>query len=102
MSVKAESLANLKLIRDPDVETSLLPDGHVVLVSSKTEWAHTLTPIAALAWEFCDGTNSVANIVDFIKEIPEISVDATLSEQIVVLLQELVDAGFLNTQQLAK
>ena len=80
--------------RDPEIETSLLPDGHVVLVSHKTDWAHTLTPTGALVWEFCDGTNSVDEIVTRIRGIKEVPENPALKEDIATLIAELDDAGF--------
>jgi len=40
--------------RNPNVQTKMLPDGHVVIFSNDSDWAHTITPLAAIAWEYCD------------------------------------------------
>ncbi len=81
--------------RDPNIDTTALHDGHVVLVSKKTEWANTLSPLAAVIWEFCDGTNTVDDIVAHIKAIPEISIDSSLEKEVEKLLAELDESGFL-------
>ena len=81
--------------RDPDIQTNILPDGHVCLVSEKTEWAHTLTPLAALVWEFCDGTNTVDEIINQLKSVPELTISAKFKDEVAELLEELNDGGFL-------
>ncbi len=86
---------NSKPTRDPNIETTALHDGHMVLVSKKTDWANTLSPLAALIWEFCDGTNTVDEIVANIKAIPELSFDASLEEEVNRLLADLDESGFL-------
>lgn len=87
---------NTKPQRNPEIETSLLPDGHVVLVSSKTDWAHTLTPTGALVWEFCDGTNSADEIVAKIQNIKEVPANPSLKDDVSTLLDELDEAGFFT------
>lgn len=87
---------NTKPLRAPDIKTRMLPDGHVVLVSSTSEWVHTLTPLGALVWEFCDGTNDLAKIADSIRAIPNVEADPELQSQISELIEELDDAGFLR------
>lgn len=87
---------NDKPKRNTSIKTSTLPDGHAVLVSKETEWAYTLTPIAALVWEFCDGTNSVDDIVVNIQAIPEFAVNQCKKEEVTALLEELNDGGFLD------
>jgi hypothetical protein len=86
---------NAKPKRDPDIQTSVLPDGHACLVSEKTEWAHTLTPLAALVWEFCDGNNSVDEIISELKAIPEVTIGPDFKQEVEALLEELSDGGFL-------
>lgn len=87
---------NSKPKRDPIIDTTALEDGHVVLVSQKTEWANTLSPLAALVWEFCDGTNTVDDIVSNIKAIPELSFDSSLEQEVQKLLTDLEESGFLT------
>lgn len=86
---------NVKPQRDPGIETTALPDGHVVLVSKKTEWANTLTPLAAMVWEFCDGTNSVDEIISHIQAVPDLSLGTSLAKEVTELLDELDESGFL-------
>ncbi len=58
----------MKPKRTPDIETKMLPDGHVVIFSKTSDWAHTITPLAAIAWEYCDGEHSVDEIVQCVLE----------------------------------
>lgn len=81
--------------RNSAIDTSTLPDGHAVLVSKDTDWAFTLTPLAALVWEFCDGTNTIDDIVSSIQSIPEFS-SSSKKEEIADLLDELDESGFLD------
>jgi hypothetical protein len=80
--------------RDPAIKTNVLPDGHAVLVSLSTNWAQTLTPLGALVWEFCDGSNSLDDIAQQICAITNGDNDAKLKQSIKELVDELDDAGF--------
>lgn len=89
-------MINSKLCRHPSIQTTALPDGHAVLMSKDTEWAFTITPVAAIAWEFCDGTNTFEEIVAHVQAVPEFEpVTANLSTELAPLFEELTDAGFL-------
>lgn len=85
--------------RNPDVETRFLPDGHVVLFSRKTNWAHTLTPLAAIAWEFCDGETAMDEIIVNVCSTAEAS-DANTKVQLVELIAELEQNGLLDEKNL--
>lgn len=74
--------------RHPTVRAKTLADGHVVLMSKAPDCAYTLTPIAGLVWEFCDGTNSIADIAANIRNIPEIDASPSLEQDIQQLLEE--------------
>lgn len=78
------------------MESTSLPDGMVILVNKKTSWAHTLTPLGALVWEFCDGDNSVEEIVANIKSIPEVGNRVTLDQEVSELVQQLDNEGFFE------
>jgi hypothetical protein len=81
--------------RTEDVKAKILPDGHVVLFADQSTWAFTLSPLAALVWEFCDGDNSVEQIVEEIGRIDQNSDKAALSSQVSELVVELSDSGLL-------
>lgn len=84
----------MKPKRTPDIETKMLPDGHVVIFSKSSDWAHTITPLAAIAWEYCDGEHSVEEIVDRVIEFA--NGDATeIQPAIVTLLSEFAEAGLV-------
>lgn len=85
-----------KLIRNPDVETKLLPDGHVVLFSAQNDWAHTLTPLGGIAWEFCDGESTLDQIIDLVATTAEVKVES-VSEELKTLCDELVNSGLLTS-----
>src|SRR5215469_2381840 len=48
----------------PEVETHLLPDGTCLLFDNRTEMGHVLNAVAALVWDYCDGTLTEAQIAD--------------------------------------
>ncbi|HEY9868319.1 MAG TPA: PqqD family protein [Candidatus Obscuribacterales bacterium] len=81
--------------RNPDVKTTLLPDGYVVLFSTKTDWAHTLNPTGALVWEFCDGQHSVDELVSAVAGLLAGSDPERLRTEVESLLQELLAAGLV-------
>jgi len=88
-------VTNLKPKRDPEIETNILPDGHVVLVSPKTEWANTLNPLAALVWEFCDGENTPDDIVAQVLSVNLLPKTDSLKAEVTALISELEESGFL-------
>lgn len=87
----------MKPIRNPDVETKMLPDGHVVIFSNNSDWAHTITPLAAIAWEYCDGEHSVEEIVDCIKELAQSPANnENLRPEITDLIKEFTESGLVS------
>ncbi|RTL45835.1 MAG: PqqD family protein [Candidatus Melainabacteria bacterium] len=82
--------------RSQEMESTSLPDGMVILVNKKTSWAHTLSPLGALVWEFCDGENSVEEIVSNLKAIPEVGSRPTLEQEVSGLVKEFEDEGFFS------
>lgn len=82
--------------RSQEMESTSLPDGLVILVNKKTSWAHTLTPLGALVWEFCDGQNSVEEIVSNLKAIPEVGTRPTLDEEVAELVKQFDEEGFFH------
>ncbi len=83
--------------RNPDVESKLLPDGHVVIFSNSSEWAHTVTPLAAIAWEFCDGEHSVDEIVKCVIEYSNLGgSDLQIQPAISELLDEFAQSGLVS------
>lgn len=82
--------------RNPDVRTTLLPDGHVVLFSTKTEWAHTLNPQGAVIWEFCDGSHSVDDIIEEVRQLMQEAAQEHVSRQVSEFINELLGSGLLQ------
>lgn len=86
----------MKPIRNPSVQTKLLPDGHVVLFSQENDWAHTLTPLAGIAWEYCDGELSEDEIVKVVADAAGSSSDGEIKENLQSLFTELRESGLLQ------
>jgi hypothetical protein len=72
----------------------LLPDGYVAVHSQTDNRVHTLSPLAGLIWEFCDGKHSLLQIVDKVSAASGIDISSEQAEQ---LLNELEEAGLLLT-----
>ena len=83
--------------RDPEIEINTLPDGHVALFSPGTNLAFTLTPLAALVWEFCDGSSTVDEIVKQIASVDDIPKDIDLAKEAHALVNDLIDSGLVFT-----
>lgn len=75
----------------------MLPDGHVVIFSSSSDWAHTITPLAGIAWEFCDGENSVEDIVTHVMRYSDNALHAdAIGPLINALLCEFEQSGLVT------
>ena len=83
--------------RHPEIETKILPDGHVVLMCEKTKWAFTLNPLGAIVWEFCDGTNSLSEIVQHIKSMQGIQLPDNLEREVAEIVDDLTGSDMLVT-----
>jgi hypothetical protein len=81
--------------RRPDVKSSLLPDGCLVIFDEKSELAHTVTPIGAMVWELSDGQHSTADIVATIFELVG-GIEAELVAQTEKLIADLHAGGLLE------
>lgn len=92
-------LGHMKPKRNPDIETKMLPDGHVVIFSKKSDWAHTITPLAAIAWEFCDGEHSLEDIVSCVRDcanLNEGAANSNLKPAISDLLNDFAKSGLVQ------
>ncbi|HEY9679222.1 MAG TPA: PqqD family protein [Drouetiella sp.] len=85
----------MKPKRTSDVETKMLPDGHVVIFSKNSDWAHTITPLAAIAWEFCDGEHSLEQIVEKVVEYAD-GEKQNLQPAITELLNDFAQSGLVT------
>jgi hypothetical protein len=74
----------------------MLPDGHVVLMSEQTQWAHTLSPLAGIAWEFCDGELNVDEIVKRVCDIAGITSVESIKPELTKLFSELAESGLVS------
>lgn len=83
--------------RDSEVEVNTLPDGHIVIFNPHTNLACTLTPVAALVWEFCDGSNTVDEIFQHLSSIDDIPPTPVLKIQ--ELVEELINSGLVYTDE---
>lgn len=89
----------LKPKRDPEIEVSTLIDGYIVLFNARTNRACTLTPLAALVWEFCDSTNTLDEIVQHLESIPDLPPQPDLKTEVDRLLKDFLDAGLVFTDE---
>ncbi len=74
----------------------MLPDGHVVIFSQQSDWAHTITPLAAIAWEFCDGEHSIEEIVEQVLTYTESPSAAEIQPAITALLNDFAQGGLVS------
>jgi len=88
-------MTKTQLKRHPDVNAKILPDGYVLLHVKYINWVYTLTPLAGLVWEFCDGLNTVEEVVHRISEMKEVIADPQLPGQVAEFMAELEKAGLL-------
>ena len=79
--------------RHKKIETRTIQGGQVVLRDRISNSSITLSPIAAMAWEFCDGLNTIDDIVESVGEL--IGNPEGLHSKIKQLLNQLAEAGFL-------
>jgi len=86
-----------KIQRNPDIETKILPDGHVVLFSAKNDWAQTVTPLAGIAWEFCDGSKSAEEIAQDVLATTNLESNIELKGQLISIIKEFEDNGLVFT-----
>ncbi len=84
-----------RLIRRQDVHAKILPDGYVLLQDKETNWVYTLTPLAGMVWEFCDGNNLLEDVVGHIREIKEVGGEPGLEENLTELVADMEQAGLL-------
>ncbi|MBY0552764.1 MAG: PqqD family protein [Candidatus Obscuribacterales bacterium] len=75
-------------IRNPELQTKLLPDGHVVVFNEVTLWAHILSPSGAVIWEFCDGQHSLDAIMDEMEALTGTRPEAAVTEQFIADMLE--------------
>ena len=83
-------------LRNVKIRARVLPDGFVMLHSPQDNRVYTLTPIGGLVWEYCDGRNSIDDIVTKISEIDEVSFTPDLHSQVVALTDQLTESGLLE------
>ena len=81
--------------RCTEIQTTLLPDGHTVLMHKPSSWAHTLSPLGSLVWEFCDGLHTTEEIISSIKAIPGLTLPEALEEEVTQLLKQFAEDGLL-------
>lgn len=80
--------------RKDGLKSTLLPDGHLVVVDESSNIAVTLTPLAAAVWEFCDGQHTSTQITNEIQELMPSPIP-TLQDDIEALLAELSQGALI-------
>lgn len=81
--------------RNADVKTTPLPDGCIVLFTTKTDWAQILNPAGAIVWEFCDGEHTVPEIASEVCTLLGVVQESNVVSDVEALVKELVDSGQL-------
>ncbi len=89
----------LKPKRDPEITVETLLDGYIVLFNQRTSRACTLTPLAALIWEFCDGTNTLDEIAQHLESIPDLPPHPDLETEVDRLVKDFLDTGLVFTDE---
>lgn len=84
-----------QLKRHPHVKAKILPDGYLLLYIAQIDWVYTLTPLAGLVWEFCDGNTALEEIVANITAMKEVDAGGNLKNNIARLIAEFEQAGLL-------
>lgn len=83
--------------RREDVEAQPLPDGSGLLFDPVTATAYPITISAMQIWELCDGTNSLAAIVDDLEEQYEVE-RATVERDTLALVADFAAKGLLAAE----
>lgn len=92
--IKMETSDDYVLVRKSGLKSTLLADGHLVVVDESSDSALTLNPLGAAVWEFCDGTQSTKGIVAELQHLCDLPTD-TLAFDVGELVRELVREGLL-------
>lgn len=85
-----------KFQRNTELQTSLLPDGHAIIVNPKNDWASTVSPLGALVWEYCDGTNTVEDIVRLVGDVAQVTDTARLHTDVQSFVEQFEEEGFFQ------
>ena len=83
--------------RRDDVEAQPLPDGSGLLFDPVTATAYPITPSAMRIWELCDGTQTLAAIVDDLEEQYEVE-RATVERDTQALVADFGAKGLLAAE----
>jgi len=81
--------------RQDHFTTRLLPDGYVAIIDPDRKHVHTLPPLGAMVWEFCDGEHSLDQIVLEITKVADLPADRNLRSEITHLMDSLSREGLL-------
>jgi hypothetical protein len=75
------------------LEKTEVPDGFVIFRAA-TEKVHYLNPTAAIVFELCDGTKTLGEIAEFLRQAYKLP-ESPLAE-VITCTQSLVEQGLLN------
>jgi hypothetical protein len=84
-------------LRSTGLQSTLLPDGYLVIADPFSAQAVTLNPLGALIWEFCDGRHSIE---DILVELTALGVDVlpTLDSDVRALISDMKDMSLLTLE----
>lgn len=96
MSEASSKLMDTYPVPHPDSAGRVL-DGEAVVVTPSDSKMHTLNEVGTWLWERCDGTRSVADLIDEL--IDEFDVDEdTAKADVTGFVRALVDRGVLEAR----
>lgn len=83
--------------RNPSTTTRMLPDGHICIIKDE-KVVHSLSPLAGIIWEFCDGRNTLESIVDQLSEVAGVEPSADVIANVETLINDLVAAELVKVK----
>lgn len=90
-----QPLPAIKLKRSDNLKATILPDGYLALFATATNYAYTLPPLSALAWEFLDGQHTLEEVVREVVSAVGTVDEPALRRELLVLIDSLKENGFV-------
>jgi hypothetical protein len=85
--------------RSDNLQTRLLPDGYVCVVNDEAETVHTLSPLGAVAWEFCDGSHNAEQIANEVANLGQLCEQDDVRGQVTKLLKWFLELGLIASSK---
>jgi len=91
-------MLSVSYVKNPDVVLREEGEDGVLLFNPDTGQVFLLNATALFVWNSCDGSNSVAAILENIRESYEDVPEGQVENDLMTLIQELVRAGYLGVE----